>query len=239
MPWISLGTFSLTENWILTEPVVGEVFRVKHLPISNPDKQYLKAAIVQGFFDGVEFNLFDPRRLTYRSESEVFTFFFPQGIASHALAFKRLDSSNIEWIIEAEVFQGENSDNFSNYIISRFSELMPLFSSRAQDLTVTVRRDRLVASAVSVNVEALTTTTLAGINLERKALSIYNRIDQPILIGLVKKEDGSLDELLAEIPAGGIYELPTSEGSCYQREIYATSSMAGVVSVTEFQVAQS
>jgi hypothetical protein len=129
MTWINLGTIYLTKDWRFTIPVKGEIFRIKHFPINNQKKEYLKAAIGQGFLnDGI--NIFDTRRLTYREEIEIFQFSFPLGLDAHSLFFKRLDNAlDIPWIIEVEAFASTSVEqDFLNYLAQRFGDFIPLFS---------------------------------------------------------------------------------------------------------------
>lgn len=94
MPWISLGSFYISNEWKFTASIEAEIFRIKHVEVLNPNRQYLKAVIAQAFIDEGEINVFEPKRLTYREEKEIFIFYFPSGINSHVLGFKlRLQKS--------------------------------------------------------------------------------------------------------------------------------------------------
>ena len=129
MPWQSLGILTLTKDWVYTLPVVGELFRFTHFPVDNRNERYLKGAVCQGFFDD-GLNIFDRRLPTWREEKEAMLFYFPSGLNEHFLAFKRLDENSIVWNIKAEVFLSTTAqEDFANYVIARFGELMPLFDT--------------------------------------------------------------------------------------------------------------
>ena len=146
MTWQFIAEINLTHEWQVTTPIEGEIFRISHEPLSNTGKEYLKAVISPAFVDD-GLNLLSPKRLTYREEKEVFLFYFPTGMALQQLAFKRLDlTTDIEWIISTEVFISRSSqEDFSNYIISRFGELMPLFNQSVA--TVNVENVQLASSS--------------------------------------------------------------------------------------------
>lgn len=129
MPWINLGTYTLNDEWQMTSPIEGEIFRVTSQEIPNLGNTYVKGVIAQAFDEG-GINIFNPKILSYRSELEIFPFYFPVGIALQSLAFKRLDSDPNPWIIQAEVFQSNNSsEDLNNYLVGRFGDVLPLLQS--------------------------------------------------------------------------------------------------------------
>lgn len=173
MPWQFLAQINLTHEWQVTSPVEGEIFRISHEPLEITGKDYLKAVISPAFVDD-GLNLLSPKRLTYREEKEVFLFYFPAGIALQQLAFKRLDSAtDIEWAINAEIFISQSSqEDFSNYIIARFGELMPLFNQSVA--TVNIENAQLASSSEYKPLAANVSTLIADINPSRQGLVIFN-----------------------------------------------------------------
>ena len=69
MVWRSLGTFTPTEDWSFTDLVTGEIFRVKHTPITKDLPRKPRAVIAQSFVDdNGELNTFDKKLLIYQVE---------------------------------------------------------------------------------------------------------------------------------------------------------------------------
>lgn len=232
MPWQSLGQFQLIDEWIFSSPVAGEIFRISHQSIGNANDKYLKAVVAQGFDDG-KVNIFNPQRLSYRPESEIFTFYFPAGIAQQKLLFKRLDQTDIDWIIEAEVFlAGDSQEDFANYIIARFGELMPLFPGSNK---VETKRYQYTANTEDKAVGAIGSKIIAE-NEYRRAASIFNSSSLPVTIGLRNNEQGVVTAILAVIPPKGIYELPLANDGIYTGDIYACAGSDASVEATEFWV---
>jgi hypothetical protein len=231
MPWQLISQITLTEQWQLTPPISGEIFRIKHSPIFNPNKQYLKAVISPAFIDdGI--NLLKPQRLSYRDAHEVFTFYFPQGIAQQQLAFKRLDSTYIDWHIEAEIFYpARGEEDFANYLITRFGELMPLFNEISlQGLEVSVTNN--FPEIRKSNEKYATSTTPVAILIERtnrETASIYNSGSADITVGFLNLAGDAVDSPLAIIKPNGIYELPAG----FANELYAVSATASEATVTD------
>lgn len=240
MPWHSLGQFQLIDEWSFSQPVIGEIFRISHRLIDNVSNKYLKAVIAQGFDDG-KINIFNPQRLSYRLESEIFTFYFPSGIARQKIAFKRLDQTNIDWVIEAEVFLSDSTqENFANYIISRFGELMPLFDTAAKT-SFSIEKENIEAT-VSTQPIQTGVAQLVQVNGKRRGLSIYNPSFATVTIGCsITEVDGetTLEGVLAIISPGKIYELPVSgDGSCYSGQILGKADNEDVensLQITQFE----
>jgi len=171
MTWQSLGTITLTNEWTLTTPVNGEIFRIRHHPTNNPDNRYLKAVISPSFNDdGI--NLYSPQLLTYREEKEILSFFFPSGITAHSLGFRRTDKSNIQWMIDVDVFASTNqSDDFANYIKTRFSDL---FSGMVQQGSFTRASLARPIGVISVVDQSASVVLAESITQERKSVFIVN-----------------------------------------------------------------
>lgn len=122
MPWQSLGEFELINDWIFSQSVEGEIFRVIHRPISGYSREIsLRAVIAQGFLDDAGLNRFSSKIFTYNEELEVFTFYFPVGLSEHSIIFKRLDKNSIPWLVELQMFVADNpEEDYQNYLITRF-----------------------------------------------------------------------------------------------------------------------
>lgn len=234
--WQSIGNFLLTKDWQYSNPVQGEIFRVRSSYIDNSNNQYLKAVVASIFVDGGStINLVESRRLSYRLEPDIFTFYFPFGLGKQRIGVKKLDTTNLDWSVEVEVFQPLNQkDEFVNYIISRFGELMPSFNK------ITSERKHLKALTNTYNVDVSAYVKIADSNEERYGLTIYNNSDYQVVIGTGNDSDdtpGRIDAILEKINPNSMYELPVSgDGSIYTGSVYA----AGVVEdsssldVTEF-----
>jgi hypothetical protein len=229
MSWLALGEINLTQNWTFTIPVVGEVFRIIHKPINNTENKYLKAVVAQGFVDN-KLNIFNPQRLSYRSESEIFTFYFPSGIAQQKLCLKRLDNTDIDWIIEAEVYQAANPlEELSNYLKARFGEttiMDYLISTSAGFQTVTPK-------TVSFPAKKDTVTPLVPANPNRLHL-VVRATTRTISLFTEIAADGSGKNLIESIPAGQLFILPNTGGT-YKGDIFCQSAVAdSTISYTEY-----
>ncbi|RAM50397.1 MAG: hypothetical protein C6Y22_17530 [Hapalosiphonaceae cyanobacterium JJU2] len=219
MPWLSLGEITLTQDWQISTPVEGEIFRIRHLSLDNPKKEYLKAVISPAFVDD-GLNILSPKRLTYREEREIFLFYFPSGVASQQLAFKRLDVTDIQWTVSAEVFIAESTESdFSNYIVARFAELMPLFSNAK----IEVNFKELIPAVNTVNVST-TATKIVNAEPQRRSLSICHKSGDSVQIAAVMTTVNNIPTLqgiLATLDPGCVYELPMASDSFYTGAIHA------------------
>jgi hypothetical protein len=229
MSWVNLGEINLTHDWSFTPPVMGEVFRIIHKPVNNIENKYLKAVIAQGFVDE-KLNIFNPQRLSYRLESEIFTFYFPAGIAQQKLCLKRLDDTDIDWIIEAEVYQATNAlEELSNYLKARFGE------TTIMDYLI----DRTAASksvspvTFTGNMKVATVESLAGANQDRMHL-IIRAGDKAINLYAGKSATGNGENLIEKVNPLQIFILP-NQGGIYKGTVYC-QCIGGdsTVSVTEY-----
>ncbi len=233
MPWQSLGILTLTKDWVYTLPVEGELFRFTHYPVDNRNERYLKGVVCQGFFDD-GLNIFDRRLLTWREEKEAMLFHFPVGLSEHFLAFKRLDENSIVWNIKAEVFLSANAqEDFANYVISRFGELMPLFSFASDKIEI--KQQQYTSASNYKEIGAIGVEIIAQ-NDYRRAATIFNNSGLPVTVGLKNSEEGVVTAILAVIPSRGVYELVSGDDGIYTGAIYAFASSDASVEATEFWV---
>jgi hypothetical protein len=194
----------------------------------------LKAVISPCFVDtGV--NLLSPKRLSYREENEIFLFYFPNGIAVQQIAVKRLDTTPIDWNIQIEVYKAALSDEFNNYVITRFGELMPLFGGSADNAF-----SPLLASSSAFNIGE-TALVISAVNDNRRAVSIFCKSGTfPLRIGIASVDVSGkqrVSGILAEIEKGGIYELPIASDSLYTGVLYAECTKGTAqVEITEFSI---
>jgi hypothetical protein len=230
MPWVSLGSFYLTQEWQFTLSVEGEIFRIKHLPITNTDV-YLKGVIASVFVDEYkELNVFEPKRLTYREEKEIFTFYSPTQVnAVNLIGFKRLDrNNNIDWIIEAEVYQADNqAEDFDNYLLTRFGDIMAYLVNRFNGSS------SVTPITFNGNMKAATVESLVAANSNRTHL-IIRAGDKAINLYASKSQAGSGENLIETVAAQQIFILP-NQGGIYKGEVFCKSVGAdSTVSVTEY-----
>jgi hypothetical protein len=227
MTWQSLGTITITSDWSFTSPVQGEIFRVKHHPITgySADK-FLKAAIAQSFVDEAQqVNIFDIRRLSYRNEAEILALYFPSGIGSQSICLKRLDTSPYTWQVDLEVFNLVNQvDDFNNYLISRFRELMPLFNSLSLP-----NNNSATATPTTVAVSTTSAVLLAA-NTARLGASIVNGANKALNVQFAATT--STSSYAVQIAAGGYYEVPYGYTGAISGVLASNGS--GNALVTEF-----
>ena len=224
MPWESIGIYTLRNDWVLTPPIIGEVFRIKHLPIYNPENKYIKAVFAQSFNDA-GFNIFEPKRLSYRTEPEVFIHYFPTGINQRHLAFKRLDENlNIFWRIQAEVFStGDTEKDLANLLISRITEFMSIYSRGSAGLTPRSGESPLVANTPLLLIRADSKRQMAVIRTSDAAVKIYAALD----------DQGAPTGMLESLEANETFEFPVEQG-VYRGDVYVVSDVDTRVNYTQY-----
>lgn len=220
MPWVTIGESFITKNkWYFTQPVAGELFRIKH-QVSSTNK-YIKAMVAPAFIDDGVNNILTPHGLSYRNESEIFTFQIPN-IEVFSLAFRRLDSTNVAWKVFAEVFEGYSAtDEISKEVIAAMSNIY----SRGNGAN-------LKPESGDKNLSANTIATLVADNKNRAYLTI--RVgNEGISLFADKDEEGNGVNLIEELAPGEVYNLPLA-GGIYRGDIYALAENGTSVSFTEF-----
>jgi len=206
MEWQQVGEFSLTQDWVLTPEVSEGLFRVTHSSIQSFSKLYLKAVISPVFVDET-ISLYEPKRLTYREEPELFYFSFPNLIHSKKLGLKRLDKTDSQWIIGLE--------------------FMPLYST----LTITKKNLKEDSKTIALTSQAV---EVVAANPNRRCLSLFNDTNNIVTLGLGLNSN-QIAKILARIPANSVYELPIcGDGSIYCGAIYASAKNSGTIYTNEF-----
>ena len=224
MPWQFIGSYLLNKDWVLTPPVLGEVFRITHRPLQNPEKKYIKAVFAQCFIDR-GLNIFEPKRLSYRQESELFIHFFPAGLTSRQLAFKRLDENlNIIWSIEAEVYSSGNPENdLANLMLSNINNIMSIYSRGSAGLT---------PKSGEGSIQADTPTRLLQAN-DKRQMVIIRTTDFAVQLYAGVDDAGAPVGMLESLAANETYEFPVEQG-VYRGEIFVVSSANTEVNYTEY-----
>lgn len=215
--WRLINSFYLTKDWQYSNPIQGEIFRVKSYYIDNFNNQYLKGVVASIFVDDQQvINLVESRRLSYRLEPEIFTFYFPPGLGNQRIGVKRLDSTDLTWSVEIEVFQSVNStQDFENYLISRFGEIavMALYQ-RGNAVTP------LLNNSNNTDFNAQEQKRVLEANSARRSLTITNGSSTILIFGGVDK-DGKITNVIRTLLANEEYEFPTlANGSIYMGEVW-------------------
>lgn len=233
MPWVSIGSFHLTQQWQYSLSVEGEIFRVRHLPVNNAGDLYLKAVIASVFVDEYqEINIFEPKRLTYREEKEIFTFYSPTQVNTvNLIGFKRLDKNNIDWIVEVEVYRAENqAEDFSNYLLARFGDttiMDYLIDRNAGSVSV-------FPQTTNKNIKLATVEILIVSNVSRMHLIVRAGSQAVDLFASKNATDGKGENFIERVNPHQIFILP-NQGGIYKGTIYAQSVGAdSTISVTEY-----
>jgi hypothetical protein len=230
MSWVTVGTFKLTQDWTFSLSVQGEIFRVAHSPVNNPENLYLKAVIASAFIDEYhEVNIFDPKRLTHREEKEVFTFYNPTVVSTNLIGLKRLDKNNIDWTINLEVYQADaQSDNFNNYLITRFGDIMDYIINRNSSGNSSV-----VPVSNNFNAKVASAEKMISTNSNRSYL-IVRAGDKPVNLFAEKSSDGGGKTFIERINFGEVFCLPSGSG-IYKGDIFV-QAVGGdtTVSYTEY-----
>lgn len=238
MPWEKLGIFFIKDDWTLTKPVEGELFRIKHFKIYKSDKYYLKGVIAQAFKDSFGINTFDHKRFGYRPDPEIFEFYFPVGLGEHSLAFKRLDASDISWRIEVEVFYSNNpTEDYQNYIANRFGNTA--ITQFNQTLITNMALYPLLFSGSTtpksseIKLSANKVTKVLSNNDSRTEVRIQST-GHPVLLTTGFDETGKPLEVLLRIPPNYYYQDVITSAGIYKGDIYALSATETYIYTTEF-----
>lgn len=227
MPWTNLGTFNLTNHWVYSSPVEGEIFRITHHSIEEYPEEGLRAVIAQGFHDA-GLNVFKPKRFVYSNEIEVFNFYFPQGLEEHFLAFKRLDKSNTEWIITVELFHSDNpEDDLNNYLISRFGETA--MSALYPRLNSGGLKPKSGDTVLSANVPK----KILDNNIARGSYT-FRTTSSRVTLATGFDEDNEPLITLEVVPPNYTYSMSATTAGMYQGEVWALSEEQTNVGFTEF-----
>lgn len=216
--WRSINTFYLNNNWQYSSPVQGEIFRVKSYYIDNFNNQYLKGVVASIFVDDQQIvNLVESRRLSYRLEPEIFTFYFPPGLGNQRIGVKRLDTTNLDWSVEVEVFQSANpNEDFENYFISRFGqslgELMATYNRAAAFTSQEPNSNR-------VELNPREGRKILDANGKRRNLIITNGSGNNIVICGAVAENGTPSRVMYTLLPNEEHELPINNG-IYTGEVF-------------------
>ncbi len=230
MSWVTVGSFKLTQDWTFSLSVQGEIFRVTHSPVNNPGNLYLKAVIASAFIDEYhEVNIFDPKRLTHREEKEVFTFYNPTVVSTNLIGLKRLDKNNIDWIINLEIYKANTqSDDFSNYLTTRFGDIMEYLVNRNSGGNSNVNPVTTIFTGKAVEVLKMTNAN------PNRAYLIIRASDKAVNLFTEKQANGEGKNLIESIKSGELFILPTGSG-IYKGDIFV-QAVGGdsIVTVTEY-----
>ena len=229
MTWNFLKEFQLSKDWQFTDPVEGEIFRIRHKLIRAEyfNKTLARGVIAQGFDDG-NINIFKSKLFAYKEEHEIFTLYYPQGLKERSLCFKRLDDSTDKWSIFVEVFRGSPEENLKNYLIARFGEetvnmaLTPLLFSGSTD-----------PNSLDKKIPAKKPAKVLSSNDSRTGLRIYST-NQPILLTTGFNESGIPLNILLKLPPNYYHEEMISTAGIYKGDIYALSEEETSILVIEF-----
>ena len=131
MTWQAVATIATSEDWVLTEPILGNLFRLTH-SLSGNNSLSLRSVIAQAFEENGTVTYFDIRRVTYKSETEAFLFVQPGGLLNRKLAIKRLDNLLDNWIIQIEVLDGMPESISLPISINEVTSLQEKLDSKAE-----------------------------------------------------------------------------------------------------------
>jgi Phage tail repeat like len=106
MTWNNLGTFTLTEQWQYTSVVTSNLLRISHFV--NQNNGTIRGVIAQVLGEN---SFFDLRRLTYRTEKEIFLILNPEGLNFRKIAFKKNAGIQASWQITVEELTDVSSVN--------------------------------------------------------------------------------------------------------------------------------
>ena len=215
--WRTIGTFYLDKSWQYSNPVQGEIFRVRSSYIDNFNNQYLKGVVASIFVDDDSIiNLVESRRLSYRLEPDIFTFYFPPGLGDQRIGVKRLDDTTLNWAINVDVFQSANPvDDFENYLISRFGnslgEIMSVYNRGVAFVPHT-------PASARVELNSREKKKILDANSKRRNLTLTNG-SSLILVCDGFQENGAPKTVLYTLQPNEEYNFPVNNG-LYQGEIH-------------------
>lgn len=235
MIWQPLATIQTVSNWILTESIIGSLFRITH-SVNGTNPQSLRSVIAQTFDEDENNSYFDFKRLAYKPETEILEFVQPQGLLNRKLAIKRLDDSPNNWTITIEVFQPVEIPLTTKELITNIkADLEQIKMTLTNPITVNIPSNQEILSNVISNIIPVPTnigiaTVLVAANEGRRGLTLFNHSVGSVLIDFGKAP--TPQDYAVLIAPQGYYELPY----IYTGEIqglWADSGGIGVV-VREF-----
>lgn len=236
MSWISLGEFELTSNWVFSESVEGEIFRILHRPINNLPNNSLRGVIAQGFKSASDINKFNPKLFVYGGDYEIFTFYFPVGISEHSIILKRLDKNLVSWKVEAQVFKADNPvQDYQNYILSRFGKeaIHQFHQSFNMALYPMLFSGSTTPRSSDKSLSANKPVKILSENDSRTQLRIFST-GQPVLLATGFNETGQPLEIISKLPPNYNFEEVISSAGMYKGDIYALSAENTNITVIEF-----
>ncbi len=216
MSWRSLGRYILNKNWQYTNPVQGEIFRIKSGLISSTSNQYLKGAISSIVMDeDRKINLFDSKRLSYRIEPEIFTFYFPIGLGDQRIGIKRLDDTNLIWTIELEVLNVDSQDYDFDKFITQFGDRILSFMSVYNRGVAFVPH---TPASARIELNSREKKKILDANSKRRNLTLTNG-SSLILVCDGFQENGAPKTVLYTLQPNEEYNFPVNNG-LYQGEVH-------------------
>lgn len=240
MPWNSLGQFQLKNKWEFSRLVEGEIFRIIHQPIAELPADSLRAVIAQGFLDSnLKPNKFTPKIFTYGEEFEIFSFYFPVGLSEHSIILRRLDKNPIDWIVELQVFVGDNpTQDYENYLVSRFGK--DAIQQFSQTLVGNMSLTPLLFSGsttpnsqINQKLSSNKPEKIIKGNEARTEIRIWSS-GQPVMLTTGFDEAGKPLELLVKMPPNYYHQDVITTAGMYKGDIWAISDSETYIDIVEY-----
>lgn len=167
MHWQELGTFEIINDWVVSPPIFGEMFRVTHLSVPA-GTDYVKAVMAQGFFDHDNLvNIFSPQRLTVRNEREIFLLPEIKGL-ERRLLFKRLDKIDVvRWIVKVE---------FNMFFVNPNKKITTR-AAPIENITISTTKFSVIPENTNGNRQSYLILNAGNTNIYFKYLELGQKID--------------------------------------------------------------
>lgn len=104
--WNPLTTFTLTGDWQLSSPIVGNTFRLHHNLLANSNRYPLVAMIALACSTDEGMEIFNPQKISPKPELEIVQFPIPPAFWKYSFAIKQLllpSQQLITWSVSVDM----------------------------------------------------------------------------------------------------------------------------------------
>jgi hypothetical protein len=166
--WEVVATLTVSREWQVSPPVVGEIFRVRHL-----GTLYGEGLICQSLLVGTEISTFDIRQMYANHEPEIYRFVSFWGMTERRLAVKSLVQDAVPWNIVIERYTATDNPSDHPVLYGDFSTALATKADAAAMTTALATKADAAAmtTALDTKADAAAMTTALATKADRSDLS--------------------------------------------------------------------
>jgi hypothetical protein len=163
-----VATLTVSREWQVSPPVVGEIFRVRHL-----GTLYGEGLICQSLLVGTEISTFDIRQMYANHEPEIYRFVSFWGMTERRLAVKSLVQDAVPWNIVIERYTATDNPSDHPVLYGDFSTALATKADAAAMTTALATKADAAAmtTALDTKADAAAMTTALATKADRSDLS--------------------------------------------------------------------